>query len=80
MNTRDPLADAMRLQAAIEDTQGLLDRLEAAIDRIDAARNQFSVLGDEVRNQSRLMKERIHWLTREMDKLKRLVKEATHRE
>lgn len=67
MNKRDLLADAKRLQVAIEDTQGILDRIEAA-------RGQLSVLGDELRGQTSIIKERVQWIIREMDELKRLVR------
>ncbi len=58
----DP-ADHERLVKAINDTNGILDRIEAA-------RGQLSVLGDEMRGQQTILRERISWLTREMDALK----------
>lgn len=69
VSKHDLLADAKRLQVAIEDTQGILDRIEAA-------RGQLSVLGDELRGQNSIIKERLQWIIREMDELKRLVKQV----
>jgi hypothetical protein len=56
MNTHDLLADAMRLQVAIEDTQGLLDAIEGA-------RQQLSVLGDELKGKITIAQERQYWLS-----------------
>ena len=60
---RDLLADHERLVNAINSTQGVLDSIEAA-------RGQLSVLGDELRGQTTIIRERIAWLIREMDAIK----------
>jgi hypothetical protein len=60
---RDLLADHERLVKEIDSTQGILDSIEAA-------RGQLSVLGDELRGQTTIVRERVAWLIRQMDVLK----------
>lgn len=66
MNRHDLIADTARLEREIKDTQGIYDRIEAA-------RRQLSILGDEMRGQTVIIKERCNWLIRELDTLKAMI-------
>lgn len=70
MNRHDLLADTVRLEKEIRDTQGIYERIEAA-------RGQLSMLGDEMRGQTVIIKERCNWLIRELDALKGMIQANT---
>lgn len=70
------LARAKKLGIDIHDTNSMLaalersaDSLDLAHDSLEAARKQISHIVDEVRMQTTLSKERVKWLTNELDKL-----------
>jgi hypothetical protein len=64
------MADSQRLEKEIRDTEGIYTHIEAA-------RRQLSILGDEMRGQTVIIKERINWLLGELDTLKALIKANT---
>lgn len=66
MNRHDLLADTARLEKEIKDTQGISDRIEGA-------RVALQFLGDEMRGQTVVIKERVNWLIRELDALKAMI-------
>lgn len=42
---------------------------EASLEAVEGARRQLSVANDELRGQSRMIKDRVNWLILELDKL-----------
>ncbi len=59
-----------KLKLAINDTQGLLTAMEGA-------RQQISATGDELRGQATIIKERVNWLIRELDQLRKQIGKTT---
>lgn len=60
---------AKKLGIDITDTKSMVDALERNAESLEAARHQISHIVDEVRMQTTLSRERLRWLTRELDKL-----------
>lgn len=60
---------AKKLGIDITDTKSMVEALERNADSLEAARHQISTIVDEVRMQTTLSRERLRWLTRELDKL-----------
>jgi chromosome segregation ATPase len=69
------LERARKLGIEISDTTSMLDSLEKSSDSLEAARHQISSICDELRMQSSLSRERLKWLTQELDKLQAQVLE-----
>lgn len=63
------LARAKKLGIDIKDTGSMLAALEASARSLEAARHQISHIVDEMRMQTSLSRERMRWLTAELDKL-----------
>ena len=63
------LKTAKKLGIDITDTKSMVDALERNAESLEAARHQISHIVDEVRMQTTLSRERLRWLTRELDKL-----------
>ncbi len=63
------LERAKRLGIDIKDTSSMLAALEKSAESLEAARHQISHIVDEMRAQTTLSKERVRWLTNELDKL-----------
>jgi len=69
MTEQGLLERAKRLGIDIKDTKSMLEALETSARSLEAARHQISHIVDEMRMQTTLSKERVKWLTRELDKL-----------
>lgn len=67
---RDLIGDRKRLLAAIEDTQNIIGKISEATDRVELARGHLSAIGDELRMQVTVTRERCAWLMREHDRLR----------
>jgi hypothetical protein len=71
MSERERALDACeKLRLAIDDTQGMLTAIEGA-------RQQMSMTGDELRGQATIIKERVNWLIRELDALRKQIGKVT---
>ena len=63
------LERAQKLGIEIKETTSMLDALQKSSDSLEAARHQISTICDELRMQNTLSRERLRWLTHELDKL-----------
>jgi dynactin complex subunit len=70
------LERARRLGIDIADTNSMIDALERNANSLEAARHQISNIVDEVRMQNTLSRERVKWLTQELDKLEGLMRRS----
>lgn len=71
MSERERAIEACQtLKLAIEDTVGMLTAIEGA-------RLQFSSTADELRGQVTIIKERVNWLIRELDGLRKQIVRST---
>ena len=59
-----------KLKLAIDDTEAMLIAIEGA-------RRQVSSTGDELRGQITILKERVNWLIRELDSIRKQFGKAT---
>jgi chromosome segregation ATPase len=71
------LERARRLGIDIADTNSMIDALERNANSLEAARHQISNIVDEVRMQTTLSRERVKWLTQELDKLQDLMRRSS---
>lgn len=71
------LERAKRLGIDIKDTDSVLTALERTADSLEAARVQISRVVDEVRMHNTLSKERVKWLTQELDKLRAQIDQSS---
>jgi uncharacterized coiled-coil protein SlyX len=55
----------------------MLDALENSSRGLEAARSQISHIVDEMRMQTSLSRERLRWLTAELDKLQDLMRKSS---
>jgi hypothetical protein len=70
LSKHDLVKDRERLERAIHDTKAIMDGIDVAVDRVEAARGQISVLGDEIRNQQTISRARLAWLIAEVDRIR----------
>lgn len=70
MSIHELRADKAKIAQAIHDTKQIMDRIDLAIDRVEAARSHISILGDELRMQQTITKERLKWIMGEVDRIK----------
>jgi hypothetical protein len=71
MSEREQALEACKkLRLAIDDTEGLLKAVEGA-------RMQISSTADELRGQTSILKERVAWLIRELDTLRKHLGRST---
>jgi hypothetical protein len=71
VSDRDKALEAChKLKLAIGDTEGMLTAVEGA-------RRQISTTGDELRGQVAIIKERVNWLIRELDLLRKQIGKST---
>ena len=68
---------AKKLGIDISDTKSMLDALERAANSLEAARHQISTIVDEMRMHTSLSRERVRWLTRELDGLNARIGKST---
>jgi DNA-binding transcriptional regulator GbsR (MarR family) len=71
------LERARKLGIDIKDTDSMLQAMERQADSLEAARNQISHILDELRMQTTLSKERVKWLTRELDSLQVQIRKSS---
>lgn len=55
--------------AAAEKIRGQAFDAQSSLEAVEGARRQLSVANDELRGQSRVIKDRVSWLILELDKL-----------
>lgn len=67
------ISDAEKIRCQAFDALGSLDAIDgtrqALMDAVETTRRQLSVTNDELRGQSRSIKDRVAWLIRELDRL-----------
>ncbi len=68
---------AKKLGIDISDTKSMLDALERAANSLEAARHQISNIVDEMRMHTSLSRERVRWLTNELDTLNHRIGRST---